>query len=100
MAPVPSRPVNLSNVHVLQQRGPPPIPFKGIALNPASNTRDLFVTISLCTNPDDAESGTFEQKVRTFSQGTAEDYIRWRMAFDKVVVGKTLGDRTVEDSHV
>ena len=53
MAPVPSRPVNSSDVHVLQQRGPPPIPFKGIALNPASNTRDLFVTISLRTNPDD-----------------------------------------------
>ena len=90
MAPVPSRPVNSSDVHVLQQRGPPPIPFKGIALNPASNTRDLFVTISLRTDPDNMESGTFEQKVQTFSQGTAEDYIRWRMAFDEVVVGRPL----------
>ena len=64
--------------------------LKELALNPAANTRDLFVTISLRTDPDDAESGTFEQKVRTFSQGTAEDYIRWRMAFDEVVVGKPL----------
>ena len=90
MAPINSRPVVLSNVSMLQQCGPPPIPFKEPTINPAANARDLFVTISLRTNPDNVDSGTFEQKVRTFSQGTAEDYICWRMAFDEVVVGKPL----------
>jgi hypothetical protein len=93
MAPSFSRPTGSNGMEtlVLQQRGPPPIPFtKEKSVSAPANSRDLFVSISLRTDPGKKDSGTFEQKVRTFSQGTAEEFIRWRMAFDEVVRAKPL----------
>ena len=91
MAPAPSRPEMKTEAAMYQQRGPPPIPFKKENFDkPGNNTRDLFVTISLRTDPANPESSTFEQKVRTFSQGTAEEFIRWRIAFNEVIFAKPI----------
>ena len=92
MAPAFSKPMNGNEIALFQQRGPPPIPFKRLfpMSNAFSNTRDSFRTITLRTEPNNEDSSTFEQKVRVFADGTTEDYVRWRIAFDEVVRAKPL----------
>ena len=92
MAPSFSRPTGTFDSAMVQQRGPPPIPFQkeNNVSNPLNNSRDAFLSISLRTEPGNPESGTYDQKVRTFSDGMVEEFIRWRMAFDEVTRAKPL----------
>ena len=75
---------------LLQQRGPPPIPFKSDCSSKDVTTRDQYVLVHLSIDTRSEAAGTFEQKVKTFANSTAEEYIRWKLAFADVIRLKPL----------
>ena len=75
---------------LLQQRGPPPIPFKSDCSNKDVTARDQYVLVHLSIDTRSEAAGTFEQKVKTFANGTAKEYIRWKLAFANVIRLKPL----------
>ena len=70
---------------LLQQRGPPPIPFKSDCSNKDVTACDQYVSVHLSIDARSEAAGTFEQKVKTFANGTAKEYIRWKLAFANVI---------------
>ena len=54
---------------LLQQRGPPPIPFKSDCSNKDVIARDQYVLVHLSIDTRSEAAGTFEQKVKTFANG-------------------------------
>ena len=58
---------------LLQQRGPPPIPFKSDCSSKNVTTRDQYVLVHLSIDTRSEAVGMFEQKVKTFANSTAEE---------------------------
>ena len=48
------------------------------------------MTVEMRINPPLADSPVFSKKVRILTDGTAEDWIRWLMAWSEVVRSKPL----------
>ena len=51
---------------------------------------DQYVSVHLSIDTRSEAAGTFEQKVKTFANGTAKEYIRWKLAFANVIRLKPL----------
>ena len=52
--------------------------------------RDQYVSVHFRIDTRSEAAGTFEQKVKTFANGTAKEYIRWKLAFANVIRLKPL----------
>ena len=71
---------------------PPPVPFKKTEKTQKPITKDEYKTVTLKINPSDKakDSPTIDKKVRLFADGTAEDWLHWRMEWEDVVRDKPL----------
>ena len=71
---------------------PPPVPFKKTEKTQKPITKDEYKTVTLKIDPSDEskDSPTIDKKVRLFADGTAEDWLRWRMEWEDVVRDKPL----------
>ena len=58
---------------LLQQRGPPPIPFKSDCSSKDMIACDQYVSVHLSIDTRSEAVGTFEQKVKTFANSTAKE---------------------------
>ena len=62
----------------------PPVPFKKTEKAQKPITKDEYKTVTLKIDPSDKakDSPTIDKKVRLFADGTAEDWLRWRMEWE------------------
>jgi hypothetical protein len=71
------------------QTNPPAIPFKKKKKTKSADKDDKdeskSKTIKICINPDDGNSDQIEIKVKIFEDSDTENWIRWRIALDKVI---------------
>ena len=64
---------------------PPAIPFKRPKKKEKSDEKDQYQTNDILLDPSDKTSDTTEWKVPVFEQGDAEDWVKWRIAYENLV---------------
>ena len=75
---------------------PPPVPFKKTEKTQKPITKDEYKTVTLKIDPSDEakDSPTIDKKVWLFADGTAEDWLCWRMEWEDVIRDKPFKTST------
>ena len=71
---------------------PPLVPFRKPKKAQKPINKDEYKTVTLKIDPSEEakDSPTIDKKVRLFADGTAEDWLCWRMEWEDVVCDKPL----------
>ena len=90
MAPTFSKPENVARLTEHYRRSvvyyPPPVPFEKTDKKSKKKKEESdYKTVDLKVDPTDKKSDKIEKKVLIFSDGTTEEWIRWRIEFDECV---------------
>ena len=69
---------------------PPPISLLKKEKDPGSNKKDKNTIVTVHAEPNDPESSTMDKKVKIFTDGDGEDFVRWAISFAEIQHAKPL----------